>query len=306
MLKTANATLSHNRKTLKSDQKWKDYLTSYLFLVPALSFLFVFSIVPIVYLIWLSLHQYQLPNPPIFSGLDNFRQLMADHTFLKSVVNTSVYTVGSMTVGLSAALFMAVLLSLKLKGFRFFKVLYFLPTVTSEVITAMIFLWILDNNLGILNYVLPILGFENPPNWLQDPIWAMIVLILVGAWRGASYNTPIFLAGLEGIPKDYYEAAELDGASGWQKFWHISIPGIVPILVYCMVMSVIGSFQVIAIVDVLTNGGPMDRTLVAIKHIWQQAFEFNHVGYGATLSLVLFPILFLATWLQLKLSSRGA
>lgn len=294
------------KSTPHKSSKWKDYLTSYLFLVPALSFLFVFSIAPILYLIWLSLHQYQLPNPPVFIGLDNFRQLLADKTFFKSVINTSVYTVGSLTIGICAALFMAVLVSKKLRGARFFKVFYFLPTVTSEVITAMIFLWILDHNLGILSYLLPVLGFENPPNWLQEPFWAMAVLILVGAWRGASYNTPILLAGLEGIPKDYYEAADLDGASGWQKFLHISIPGIVPILVYCVVMSIIGSFQVIAIVDVLTNGGPMDSTLVAIKHIWQQAFEFNHVGYGATLSLVLFPILFLATWLQLKLSSQGA
>lgn len=291
---------------LHKREKWKDYLTSYLFLVPALSFLFVFSILPILYLVWLSFHEYELPNPPVFIGLDNFRQLLEDRTFFKSIYNTSVYTVGSLTIGISAALFMAVLVSNKLRGTRFFKVFYFLPTVTSEVITAMIFLWILDHNLGILSYLLPALGFENPPNWLQDPFWAMAVLILVGAWRGASYNTPILLAGLEGIPRDYYEAADLDGANGWQKFMYISIPGIVPILVYCVVMSIIGSFQVIAIVDVLTNGGPMDSTLVAIKHIWQQAFEFNHVGYGATLSLVLFPILFLVTWLQLKLSSRGA
>ncbi len=283
--------------------KWKDYIGSYAFLAPALSFLLAFIVFPIFYLVYLSFQEYQLPNPAHWNGVENYVKLFQDKLFFKSLLNTSIYTLGSMTIGIMAALFMAVLLNRQLKGIRFFKVFYFLPTITSEVITAMIFLWIFDNNLGILNYFLKTWGLESPPAWLLDPFWAMTILILVGAWRGASYNTPIFLAALQGVPKSLYEAADLDGASGWKKFWHISIPSILPIVVYSVVMSIIGSFQVVAIVDVLTNGGPQNSTLVAIKHIWQQAFEFNHVGYGATLSLFLFPILFIITWLQLRLSA---
>ncbi|MEH7009521.1 sugar ABC transporter permease [Neobacillus niacini] len=297
---------SMNIKKAKNNRelhKFKDILGSYLFVLPALSFLFLFSIVPIIYLIWLSFTDYSLPNPAVFIGLENFSRMLEDKLFFKSIFNTLVYTFGSMALGLAFALAIAVLLNRQLKGLRIFKVFYFLPTITSEVITAMIFLWVFDNNLGILNYLLKVLGMENPPAWLLEPTTAMLILIFIGAWRGAAYNTPIFLAALQSVPQSYYEAARLDGANAWKQFIHISLPSITHMLVYSMVMSVIGSFQVVAVVDILTNGGPMDSTMVAIKHIWQQSFEFNYVGYGASLSLVLFPFLLLITWLQLKLSS---
>jgi ABC-type sugar transport system permease subunit len=284
--------------------KLKDYISSYLFVLPALSFLFVFSILPIIYLVWLSFYNYSLPNQPEFTGFGNFTRMFQDKLFLKSISNTLIYTFGSMTLGLGAALGIAVLLNRKLKGLRVFRVFYFLPTITSEVITAMIFLWVFDNNLGILNYLLRVGGVEKPPAWLLQPTTAMMILILIGAWRGAAYNTPIFLTALQSVPQSYYEAAKLDGANAWKQFLHISLPSIMHILVYTMIMSVIGSFQVVAVVDILTNGGPMDSTMVAIKHIWQQSFEFNYVGYGAALSLVLFPFLLAITWLQLKLSGK--
>ncbi|WP_096185569.1 carbohydrate ABC transporter permease [Evansella halocellulosilytica] len=290
---------------VKKKNRWKDYLGSYMFVFPALSLLFTFSFVPIIYLVFLSFHRYRLPDSPQFIGLDNYSRLMSDGMFWKSIGNTMIYTLGSMLLGLFAALLIAVLLNRAFRGRRFYKVFYFLPAVTSDVVSAMIFLWIFDHNLGIMNYILTTIGFSSPPNWLLDPFWAMMILIFVGAWRGASYNIPIFLAGLEGVPKSYYEAAEIDGANGWHKFWRITIPTIMPISVYCMVMSIIGSFQVVAIVDVLTDGGPRNSTLVAIKYVWQQSFEFNYVGYGATLSLFIFPFLLFVTWLNLKLSSRS-
>lgn len=289
----------------KKSSKWKSYITSYLFLFPALSFLFIFMFVPIVYLIWLSFHRFRLPESPTFIGLENYIRLLNDQLFFKSIMVTSIYTLGSVVLGIGAAICIAFLLNRTFKGRKFYKVFYFLPTVTSEVIAAMIFLWIFDHNLGILNYSLTAIGFPQPPNWLLDPFWAMTTLILVGAWRGASYNIPIFLAALESVSKTLYEAADIDGANSFQKFTKISIPSVMPMIVYCMVMSIIGSFQVVAIVDVLTNGGPQNSTLVAIKYVWQQAFEFNYVGYGATMSLVIFPILFFVTWLNLKLSARS-
>ncbi|WP_221567216.1 carbohydrate ABC transporter permease [Alkalihalobacillus sp. TS-13] len=303
----AESVTQHNPSTRpkprKEFHKLKDYTSSYLFVLPALSFLTMFSIIPIIYLIWLSFYSYSLPSPPEFTGLGNYTQMLKDKLFIKSIGNTLVYTAGSMVIGLSGAIAVAVLLNRKLKGIRLFKVFYFLPTITSEVITAMIFLWVFDNNLGILNYILKVAGVENPPAWLLQPGTAMLILILIGAWRGTAYNIPIFLAALQAVPQSLYEAARIDGANAWKQFWHITLPSIMHILVYCMVMSVIGSFQVVAVVDILTNGGPMDSTMVAIKHIWQQAFEFNYVGYGAALSFVLFPFLLFVTWLQLKLSS---
>lgn len=305
MARQSMGTNTTAKKRLRLTNKWKDYLGSYLFVFPALSLLFTFSFVPIIYLVYLSFHRYRLPESPEFIGLENYARLISDSVFIESIGNTLVYTFSSMIIGLFAALSIAVLLMQAFKGKRFFKVFYFLPAVTSDVISAMIFLWIFDHNLGILNYLLTTIGIAEPPMWLLHPIWAMVILIIVGAWRGASYNIPIFLAALEGVPKALYEAAEIDGANGWYKFWNITIPSIMPISVYCMIMSIIGSFQVVAIVDVLTDGGPQNSTMVAIKYVWQQAFEFNYVGYGATLSLVVLPFLFFVTWLNLKLSSRS-
>lgn len=286
--------------------KYKDHLTSFLFVMPAMTFLITFALIPIIYLVYLSFFKYQIPNPAEFVGFKNYIRAFSDGLFWKSLMNTLVYTVGSSTIGLSGALAMAVFLNRQFKGKRFYKVMYFLPTVTSEVITAMIFVWIFDGQLGILNYFLRVMGNTDPPQWLLTTPWAMGVVMLVGAWRGISYNTPIYLAALEGIPKSLYEAADIDGANGWQKFWNISIPGIIHTLVYTIVMAVIGSFQVVAIVDVLTNGGPLDSTLVSIKYIWRQAFEYNNVGYGATLSLLIVPFLLVFTIMQLKISKRRA
>lgn len=285
--------------------KWKDHLTSYLFLVPALSFLFVFILIPIVYLFYLSFHRYRLPDEPKFIGLENYVRLFHDEVFLKSIVNTIIYTLSSVTLGVFFALVVAYILNRSFRGKKFFKVFYFLPTVTSEVIIAMIFFWLFDHNLGVVNYALTALGVPEPPNWLLDPFWAMVILILVGTWRGISYNIPILLSALEGVSKSLYEAADLDGATTIQKFFKVSIPSVKPMLLYSVVMGIIGSFQVVAIVDVLTDGGPKNSTLVSLKYIWQQSFEFNYVGYGATLSFALLPILIFITWLSFKISSRG-
>lgn len=277
--------------------RWQGYL----FVAPALLFLLVFVVIPTIYLAYLSLHTYVMPRPMEWAGLKNFTRMAQDKLFLKSLFNTARYSAGSMALGLSAALGMAVLLNRELKGIKVYRVLFFLPTVVSEVITALIFLWMMDLELGLFNHVLRSLGRPAIP-WLMEANWAMFSVILLGAWRGASYNTPIFLAALRSIPKDLYEAAEIDGATGWRKFWHISLPMIMPVAVYCMVMASIGSFQVIGIIDVLTDGGPHDSTYVALKYIWKQGFEFNNMGYAAALSFTIFPILLLITWLQMKLA----
>jgi len=289
----------------KKKEKWKDNFTSYLFLVPALSFLFIFMLVPIFYVFYLSFHRYRLPEKPIFIGFNNYIRMFQDDVFLKSIINTIIYTISSVTLGVFLALIVAYLLNRRFRGKKFFKVFYFLPTVTSEVIIAMIFFWMFDHNMGIINYLLPKIGILDPPSWLLDPFWAMAVLILVGAWRGVSYNIPILLSALENVPLSLYEAADLDGANAFQKFKNISIPCVKPMILYSVVMGVIGSFQVVAIVDVLTDGGPKNSTLVSLKYIWQQSFEFNYIGYGATLSFALLPILIFITWLSFKISRRG-
>ncbi|TFE24251.1 carbohydrate ABC transporter permease [Cohnella luojiensis] len=279
--------------------------SGYLFVGPALLVLMVTSILPIVYVVWMSFQEQTLAGKFEFNGIANYDKLIHDPLYFKSIVNTLTYTVGSAALGLSAAILLAVVLNRNVKGSKFFRILFFLPSVTSEVVTAMMFLWLLDSNFGLMNYMTEQMGFGRI-NWLLDPTLAMLSVIIVGAWRGASYNTPLFLSAIQNIPKELYEAAAIDGAKSIQQFFRITLPMIVPILSYTIIMAFIGSFQMVAIVDLLTNGGPLDSTMVTLKYIWRQGFEFNNLGYAATLSLGLLPILFFITWIQMRISNRGA
>ena len=194
----------------------------------------------------------------------------------------------------------------KFKGKRVFRVIYYLPAVVSEVVNAILFLWLFNAQFGVINTTLMKIGIKNPIAWLQTSPYAMIVIILVAVWRGGCWNAPIFLSALEGISKSIYESAEIDGANGWVKFWKISLPSLNDTMVYVVIMTIIAGFQVIAYCDVLTNGAPFNTTLVSIKYIWKQAFEFNNMGYASTLSLILFPALMVVTYFQVRGSDKRA
>jgi multiple sugar transport system permease protein len=289
----------------KLKQRVNNRWTGYYYIGPAMVVLLVTSIIPIFYVLWLSFQNYNLSGPSQFIGFQNYSELLRDSAFLKSVSVTLLYTIGSSIIGLCAAILLAVLLNQNLKGSKLFRILFFIPSVTSEVVTAMMFLWLLDYNFGLFNYITESIGLGKI-QWLLDSKLAMLSIILVGAWRGASYNTPLFLSAIENISKDLYEASSLDGAKPYQQFFRITLPMIRPIASYTMVMAFIGSFQMIALVDILTNGGPMDSTTVTLKYIWRQAFEYNNLGYASTISLALLPILFVVTWLQMKVSDKEA
>jgi ABC-type sugar transport system permease subunit len=187
---------------------------------------------------------------------------------------------------------------------RFYRVAFFLPSMTSAMVSALVFLWLFEADLGLLNYLLSSLGLGRLP-WLTHPRLAMLCIVVVGSWRGISYNVPIFLAGLQAIPREHYEAASVDGASTWEQFRHITWPGLRPVVTYTVVMAIIGSFQVIAQVDVLTDGGPLDATMVLIKYIARQAFDYNRMGYASALSVVTFLILLGFTIAQVRRSARA-
>lgn len=288
----------------KRKEKWRNYFTSYLFIAPAMIYFAIFSFGPILYMAFLSFTEYKFPGKPVFNGVDNFVKLAGDTLYWKSVWNTVVFTVANTILGVICALALAVFLNRNFIGKRFFRVIYYLPAVVSEVINAILFLWIFNGQFGVLNSVLMRLGVDKPLSWLQTSPYAMGVIVLVAVWRGACWNAPIFLSALEGIPASIYEAADIDGANGFVRFFRISLPFLTDTMSYVVIMTIIASFQVIAYCDVLTNGGPLNTTLVSMKYIWQQAFEFNNMGYAATLSLVLFPFLFAVTYFQLKGSDK--
>ena len=279
------------------------HLPAYAFVVPALLLLVAFVLVPMLYALWVSLLDYGIAGSNEFIGLANYVRAVTDPLFWKSMAITSVYALGSSVLGLSWALGLAVLVTRRLPFLGWFRVLYFVPSLGSIVALATIWLWMLDYNLGLVNYWLSLVHLGRLP-FLQDARWALGSLVFIGAWIGSSYNLPIFAAGIESISREQFEAAELDGAGPLGCFWHVTLPAITPISRYTAIMAIIGSFQVLGLIDVLTNGGPDNGTLVTIKYVWQQGWDYLHLGYASAISSFMIAFRLVVTWQQLR-ADRG-
>lgn len=276
------------------------WIYGYLFVAPALLVLTVFVLLPIAFAIYLSFTSYNLVEAPRWIALDNYRRLAADALFRKTLLTTAIYAVGSIALGLSSALAVALLLNRELPGITAFKIVYFLPTVASEAVMAVVFLWMyLDR--GTLNGLLTALGLS-PVGWLRSPSMALFSIILYGAWRGMSYNIPIFLAALKNVSRELYEAAQIDGATSWAQFRYVTIPSIMPMLIYTSIMSTIASFQVVAVVDLMTGGGPRNGTEVTIRYIAFTAIESLNIGYASAMSVAVLGLLLVITYAQMRLS----
>ena len=279
----------------------KENIEGYLFVSPALLGVIIFSLGPMVVSLILSFMRYDIINPPHFIGFSNFKDLLRDPLFSKTLFNTMYYVGGVVPLRLLVALLASMLLNQKVKGVTFFRTAYYLPSISAGVAVSIVWTYILDPQYGLINSVLEHLGISGPP-WLQSPTWAMPGLILMGTW---SIGQPmvIFLAGLQGIPQHLYEAVSIDGGNWWHKFRYVTIPMLTPIIFFNMVMQIINTFQVFTSVYVMTNGGPMNSTMVYVFYLYQQAFQWLNMGYGSALAWVLFLIIFSLTLLQFKMSS---
>ena len=272
---------------------------AYLFIAPALLVLATFTLAPMLVALAFSFTSWNIVGPVKFVGLKNYALLLADPTFAHGLWNTLLYTLGSCTLGLAGALTLAVTLDQKVRGIGAFRALLFLPALMSEVIAAMVFQWLYNEQYGLLNYALSLVGI-GPVAWLTSTSWAMVAVVLMGAWVGAAYNAPILLTGLQSISPTLYEAARIDGASPWDEFRHVTLPLLRPFTLYVLVMSLIGSFQVFGRIFVLTGGGPVDATMPAVQYVYRVAFTFNQVGYASALSVAMFMLLLALTWIQMR------
>ncbi len=272
---------------------------AYLFVAPALLVLGLFTLAPMLVALALSFTSWNIVGPVKFVGLKNYALLLADPTFAHGLWNTLVYATGSVTFGVIGALALAIALDQKVPGIGAFRALLFLPALMSEVISAMVFQWLYNEQYGLLNYMLSLVGIGAIP-WLTSTTWAMVAVVIMGAWVGAAYNAPILLTGLQSISPTLYEAARIDGASRWQEFRHVTLPLLRPFTLYVMVMALIGSFQVFGRIFVLTGGGPVDATMPAVQYIYRVAFTFNQVGYASALSVAMFLLLMALTWIQMR------
>jgi multiple sugar transport system permease protein len=240
----------------------------------------------------LSFTQWDLLTTPKFVGMANFRQLLSDNEFWSALNHTVTFLLGYIPLVMVFGLLLAVALNSQIPARSFFRAAYFLPVVTSWVAVALVWKWLLNPNYGLIN------------NLLFDPNWAMPAVILTSVWKDVGFVMTILLAGLQGIPREYYEAASIDGATGRQQLFHITIPLLMPALFFALTISLINSFQVFDQVYVMTNGGPAGATTVLVERIVKYAFSFSRMGYASAMSWILFVFIFLTTIVFSRLQRR--
>ncbi|HFN0149515.1 TPA: carbohydrate ABC transporter permease [Streptococcus pneumoniae] len=271
----------------KRREKIKDNILGYSFLAPALILLGIFLVIPVGMVIYYTFTDYYLltPDERKFVGFENFIRLTKDPIFLKSFLNTLKFVVWIIPVQLGAALGMALIVNKKRKGNMFFKVAFFAPVVMSLVVISILWLYLLNPNSGLLNAILNKVGIASQP-FLTSPKQAMYAIVFVSAWQGAGYQMLLFLGGMQNIPQDVYEAAELDGFSKWAQFRYITMPLLKPIALFVLLTTLISAFKLIVQPMVMTQGGPLNSTITMVYYIYQQGFTDRLVGYSSSIALV--------------------
>jgi multiple sugar transport system permease protein len=279
--------------------------TAYFFLAPALSAIFIFFFIPVIAAFIISFTDFDIYTLGNFStlrliGFDNYVKLFSDDLFWTALGNTFYFVVVAGPLSIAVSLTAALLLNSKLVKFKsLFRLAYFLPVVTTLVAVAIVWRFIYHPNFGILNFFLGLIGI-NPIDWLGDPDWAMPSIILLAVWKNFGYNMIIFIAGLQNIPEELYEAADIVGANAFQKFKHITLPMLAPTTIFVSIITMIGYFQLFAEPYVMTQGGPLNKTLSIVQYMYQEGFRWWNMGYSASIAFVLFIIIFIGTLIQFK------
>jgi multiple sugar transport system permease protein len=286
-----------------SSRQRSEALTFYLWISPWLLGFLVFQAWPFLQSLYLSFTDFRLLNVPRFTGLENLERLVADELFWKSLRVTGLYVLGVVPIGNALALGVAMLLAQKLRAVNWWRTVYFLPSVIGGVAVAVMWSFIFNPEFGLLNLALAQFGIRGP-GWLTSETWALPAIIVMGWWSGIGPQMVIYLAGLKGVPSVLYEAAEIDGATGWRKFWHITLPMLSPTIFFNTVVGIIAAFQVFDPAYVLTNGGPNDATRTYIFGVFEQAFRFTNMGYASLQAWVLFIVILIMTVFVFRTSQR--
>jgi multiple sugar transport system permease protein len=268
---------------------------------PSVLLIGLFGLVPVIWSVVLSFQHSDLQTPAQWAGLSNYRQLASDPVFRESVRHTIVYTVLFVPITLVLSLLIAAALNRKVRGITFYRLAVFVPVITSTVATGVIFSWLLDPDYGIVNAVLhrfgiPALGF------FASPDIALYAVVAMTTWGWVGFGALIFLAGLQGIPNELLEAAQIDGCSRAGAFWRIQVPLLRPVSGFLLVWLTINSLQLFDEVYVTTKGGPLHSTTVVVYYLYQQAFSYFHAGYAAAIACLLFVVIVVVTVVQMRLS----
>ena len=272
---------------------------AWIFVFPALLGMLIFIIIPIFFSFGLSFAKWDLLNPIQFVGLDNYKEIFTEPLFGKILLNTVVFALATSFFGVIIPLILAAIMNSKIRGSDFFKTAYFLPFITPMIVIGIVWEWIFDPNIGLLNKVLQV-----HINWLYDPHWAMPALIIVSVWKLIGYNMIIFLSGFSGISNSMFEAAKIDGANPVETFFYVTIPLLSPTIFFVVIITAVSSFQVFDLIYLMTQGGPLDSTNVLVYAIYKNAFEYFNAGKASAIAYVLFVIILVLTLLQWNMRKK--
>lgn len=286
-------------KSASRKLKRKNTLIAWSFIAPNFIGFLIFTLVPVVFSLILAFMKWDSFSTPEFVGLQNFTRMLSDDTFWLSLKNTFLYTIGVVPLTLVCSLGLAILLNQKIKGVKFFRTAFFFPYVTSLVAIAVVWSMLFHPTMGPINQFLRVV-IENPPGWLSSSDWALTAIIIVSVWRGMGYYMILYLAGLQGISKELYEAAAMDGANKWKQFIHITVPALRPTTFFVTIMLVINCIKIFDLVQVMTDGGPGRATNVLVYQVYSEAFVKFNFGYASAIAMVLFVIVLVITVIQFK------
>lgn len=296
-------------RTHRAKRKHKDNLAGYLFMLPVIIGFLTFIVFPVVASLLISLTEWNFLNG--FSGIKfigfaNYAYLLSgqDAWFTPSLINTVVFTIISVPVGLALGLLLATFMDRYVYFSKLFRFIVFIPYISSVVASVIVWQVMLQPSYGPVNSLLKSIGIANPPHWFVDPNWALPTIIIFQIWVTLGYNVVVFMAGLKNIPKDLYEAADIDGASEYRKFMNITIPMISPTMFFLSTMGIIGSFKIFDSISVATQGGPGTATTVVAVYIYREAFVNYRLGTANAAAWIMFAIIFLITMIQLRGQKR--
>lgn len=274
-------------------------IAGWVFILPALLGTLIFIVIPVICSFGLSFTKWDLLNPIQFVGLDNYKEIFSEALFFKIFWNTVVFAISTSVLGVIIPLVLACILNSKIRGSEFYKTAYFLPFITPMIVIGVVWEWIFDPNIGLLNHILHL-----HINWLYDTHFAMPALIIVSVWKLIGYNMVIFLSSLSGISQSMFEAAKIDGATPFQTFKNVTIPLLSPSIFFVVIITAISSFQVFDLIYLMTQGGPLDSTNVLVYAIYKNAFEYFNVGKASAIAYVLFFIILVLTLVQWSLRKK--
>jgi putative chitobiose transport system permease protein len=279
--------------------------TPYLFLAPAMVLIAIFVLYPMLAVVFFSFTDYSIITPPEWVGFDNYRRLLGDPTFWKALTNSMIYLVAT-PILITLSIGLAIVVNRPLRGMPLFRALYYVPAVAGSIAIGISWRWIFDRN-GLVNSVLVSFGLiDQPVQWLTEPDAILIIAIMLTIWAGVGYYSVIFLAGLQNVPEELYDAAQIDGCNSFQKHWYVSLPALRPQIVFVAVISSLAALKVFDEIYVLTNrtGGILDSGVTMVFYLWKQAFTLSHAGYASAIAMVLLVVTLAFSIINVRLIER--